>query len=40
MNHTSYDDYRFNLDLFKALLKINLVLLKLLFVWVQICMVH
>ena len=36
MNHPNCDSYRFNLDLFKVLLGMNLVLFKLLLVWVQI----
>ena len=35
MNHW-YDSYRTNWDLFKVLLGLNLVLFKLLLVWVQI----
>lgn len=39
MNHNRYDSYRLNVDLFKVLLGINLILFKLLLVWVKIATV-
>ena len=37
MNQTKHGSYRSNWDLFKVLLGLNLILYKLLLVWVQIC---
>jgi hypothetical protein len=36
MNHNKYDSYRLNVDLFKVLLGINLILFKLMLVWMKI----
>ena len=35
-NHLNHDFYRLNVDLFKVLLGFNLILFKLLLVWVQL----
>lgn len=40
MTHTNQEEYRLAWDLYKGLLGLNLVLFKLLLVWVQLCLVH
>lgn len=39
MNHTDYEKYRRAWGLYKGLLALNLVLFKLLLIWVQLCLV-
>ena len=38
MNHTTYDHYRQYWDLYKGLLTLNVLLLKLFLVWIHICL--
>jgi hypothetical protein len=39
MHHTHYDEYRKAWDLYKGLLALNVLLFKLLFIWVRLCLV-
>ena len=38
MTHATHENYRHNWDLYKALLALNVLLFKLLLIWVQICL--
>ncbi len=38
MIHNGYDDYRNAWDFYKGLVALNLILFKLLLIWVQLCL--